>query len=103
MIEWYDKLYTDEKSKKNLDKYRKILENQKMKLPPLYCVTLASNKRNLFDIISCNELWFDYYRKNHIFVIGLASNYRNALKLLQEMVLDMYEQSGGLKAEQYFK
>ncbi len=103
MIEWYDELYVDKKAEKNLDKYREMLENYKLRLPTLYCVALASNENNLFDVIACNELWFEHYRRNHVFVIGLATSYKNALGLLQEMVLDMYGQTGRFDSRKYFK
>ena len=102
MIKWSGKLYMDETVKKQPDKWKKRLEENKLSYS-LFCITLASNENNLFDIMDCNELWFRHYRKNDIYVVGLASDKGSAFKLVENMVQDIYSETGGFQVREYFE
>lgn len=101
MIKWYEKIYMDEKVEKNPEKYIKCIENGKLSLG-LYCITLASNDKNLFDIIETNELLFRHYKNNTIYIIGLAKGKDRAIQIVQDLILEVYQHTGGFKVREYY-
>ncbi|MSS63287.1 hypothetical protein [Velocimicrobium porci] len=102
MVKWCDKLYMDDKIKKKPQKWRKRLEQEKLSYE-LYCIALASNHKNLLDIIDCNELLFRYYKKRDICVVGLAGSRESAILLVQNIIEDVYRETGGVNVRAYFK
>ena len=102
MVKWCDKLYMDDKIKKKPYKWRKRLEQEKLSYE-LYCVALASNPKNLLDIIDCNELLFRYYKRKSLCVVGLAGSRESAVLLVQTMIEDIYKETGGVDVRAYFK
>ncbi len=102
MIKWSGKLYMDEIIKKEPDKWKSRLEESKLSYS-LFCIALASNEKNLFDIMDCNELWFRHYRRGDIYIVGLAANKGSAVKLLQDIIEDVYKETGEFKVREYFK
>lgn len=102
MIKWCSKLYLDEKIRKEPDKWKMRLEEGKLSYS-LFCIALASNEKNLFDIMDCNELWFRHYRQSEVCIVGLAGDKENAIRLLQNIIEDIYRETGDLKVREYFK
>lgn len=102
MIKWSSKLYMDEKIEAEPDKWKERLEESKFSYS-LFCIALASNENNLLDIMNCNELWFRHYRKNDIYVVGLASDKDSAFKLVEQIVTDLYSETGEFKVREYFE
>lgn len=102
MIKWCDKLYMDDEVKKKPVKWKKKLEQEKISYG-LYCIALASNQNNLFDIICCNELLFRYYRQKNIYIVGLAKSRESAILLVQEIVNDIFKETGRVDVRDYFK
>lgn len=102
MVRWCEKLYTDETVGKKPEKWKKKVEKEKPAID-LYCVCIASNPDNLFDIINCNEMLFRYYKRNTVTVAGLARSREAAVALVEEMVEDMLESSGTLNVKEYFR
>lgn len=102
MIKWSGKLYMDEKIEKEPDKWKKRLEENKLSYS-LFCVALASNEKNLLDIINCNELWFQHYRRNDIYIVGLALDKGNAVKLVENIIQDIYSETGAFQVRDYFE
>lgn len=101
MIKWCEMLYMDDEVGKKPDKWKKKAEQGKPVLD-LYCVCAASNPDNLFDIISCNELLFRYYKSRELIVFGLAKSKYGAELLVQEIVEDMIKTQGALDVKKYF-
>lgn len=101
MVRWCEKLYMDEEIGKKPEKWKKKVEQGKLTLD-VYCVSLASNPENLFDIINCNEILFRYYRQRELWIAGLAKSREGAVLLVQEMVEDMLKSSGTLNVKEYF-
>lgn len=101
MIKWCERLYLDEDIKKKPEKWKRQVEKSKPALS-LYCVCIASNPDNLFDIINCNEMLFRYYRQRELIIAGLAKSKDSAELLVQEMVEDMLKASGTINVKEYF-
>lgn len=101
MIKWYHKLYMDNSISMKVDKIKKSIEHNK-KAIGVYCIALASNENNLFDIINVNELLFDYYKRQDINIIGLARGRESAKRLVVRIIEDVYRETGDFKAREYF-
>lgn len=102
VLEWHSDMYMDEVVAGEPERYKQLVEDDKLCIPTIYCVTLASNRDNLLDIISCNELMFAHYRRNRIPVVGLAASYKKAVNLVIDMVLDTYKTTGTYDVRKLF-
>jgi len=102
MIKWISTLYFSDNIKKH--KQKKLMKDvEKGKLTfEVYSITLAMNEENLLDIINANELLFPYYQRKEIYVIGLAKSREEAKLLAVDILMDMYKETGGFKAREYF-
>lgn len=69
----------------------------------VYCIAMASNSNNLFDIYNTNEFLFRYYRQKEIKVIGLASSRESAFKMVADIVNNVYQQTGKLDVRTFFQ
>ncbi len=101
MITWYPELYLDEQAAKKEAKLKSKIEKGKVSLN-VYCICLASNPDNLFDIINVNELLFRYYKQKKITIIGLAYSRDSAVKLVEKIALDIYMQTDNFDTEAFF-
>ena len=101
MIEWYEDLYLDGITKKNVQSIKKQIEKKKLKYP-YFCVTIATNENNLLDIMNVNELLFPYYANKDIFIVGLASTRKQAKYIAIAIVDKIYKETGGFDVRKYF-
>ncbi|WP_167954717.1 hypothetical protein [Anaerosporobacter faecicola] len=101
MITWYDSLYMDDHIRQRATHVTQAIEDHK-RLLGVYCIALASNEKNLFDIINVNELLFQHYRRNQIYIIGLAQGKESAKKLVARIIEDVYRETKDFKAREYF-
>jgi len=101
MIVWSEKLYIGEQAEKNIRKVQKNLENGKF-VPGFFLITRPSNKSNLFDILSTQELLFPYYKRRELFVYGLAKGKTEAEELVVSMLEDVWRETNGLCCKEYF-
>lgn len=101
MIKWSNELYLDDAVKKKPEKWKRRVEDRKLS-HSLYCICLASNEKNLFDILDCNELLFRYYKRRELYIVGLAKTREEAIDLLQDMIEEIYQKTGDIKVRDYF-
>ncbi|MDO5520265.1 MAG: hypothetical protein Q4G58_07230 [bacterium] len=101
MIKWYQHLYLDQKAEKKIEKLKSKIEDGKISIN-LYCVCIASNEDNILDIMNVNELLFRHYARIPVYIVGLAYSKENALKLVEEIVLDIYNNTDEFNAREYF-
>jgi hypothetical protein len=102
MIRWYKKLYTDTLAGKRQKKIIKTINEGKLSVG-VYVIALASNSQNLFDIINANELLFPHFKRMDHYVVGIAYSRENAIYVLQEMIEEIYQNTGGLDVRGYLK
>ena len=102
MIVWSEKLYIGEQAEKKYRKIQKKLENGKPVMD-YFLITKPSNDSNLLDILPTKELLFSYYKKQTIFVYGLAKGKGEAEELVVSMLEDVYRETDGLCCKEYFK
>lgn len=103
MIRWHENLYMDSEVSSNPQKYMSEVENDKIHIFPVYCVTVASNPNNLFDIIASNELMFKHYRRNCIDIIGIAHSYKDAVTIVRAIVMQAYRETAGKNMNEWIR
>ncbi len=102
MIVWSEKLYIGSQAEKTFKKVQKKLDNGK-KVLGFFLVTRPSNSSNLFDILPTAELLFPYYKRQELFVYGLAKGKEEAENLVVSMLEDVYRETDGLHCKEYFE
>ena len=102
MISWSDKLFLSEKvNKKDIDKIKNNIDKGKLSTS-LYCITFASNPKNLLDIFSSRHFAYPYYKKQKFHILGLAESKEKAYELVIEIIKEVYENTGDFKVRDYF-
>ena len=100
-MQWAENLYLTEKTSPKKDKIiRKA--NRGIGMISIYFVTLASNEKNLFDIFHAAHLKQHAFYQQNSFVVGIASGYDEALDLVQQMIEDIYRETGSFRVREYF-
>ncbi len=105
MLVWSPNIYLEEKIARQKKKYRRLLQKKKM-LRTVYCITLPVNGKNIMEIYSSRELWFQYYREKRLVLIGLAKTDEGAKKLAAQICLDTVKRQGDISPSlvaQYFE
>lgn len=103
MIKWANNLFLSENITPK--KKRKIIKDiEKRHLTyEVYCITFASNSKNLFDIINANEFLFPYYDKKELQVLGMALSKQETFLLVKDMLEEIYKATGSFQVREYFK
>lgn len=100
-MRWAKELYLSEKTAKKKDKIiRKA--NRGVGMVSIYFISLASNEQNLFDIFHAAYLKQPAFYGQNPFIVGIASGYEEALEMIQQMVDDIYRETGGFRVREYF-
>ena len=101
-MEWHEDLYLGSSIRHRHRKIKwKIIHN--VGQIRVYVITLASNEKNLLDIIPSWELMQKYYPKRGLFVVGLAGTYDEALELAGRIINDVYRTTGGFDVRSYIR
>ncbi len=101
MISWTTRLYVGEKMKKKKEKVIAAINNREATLG-VYCIAISSHPNNLFDILDANELLFPHYKRSKIQIVGLAKGKEEALLLVQDMLMEVYNNTGDFDVRAYF-
>lgn len=101
MISWSTKIYIGEKMKKKKDRVISSINSSEVTFG-IYCIAFASHPNNLFDIMEANELLFPHYKRSDIRIIGLAKGKEEAVSLVQDMLMEVYNNTGGFDVRNYF-
>ncbi len=105
-MKWYKKLYLGDNAKEAKYKiFGKIRQNRFTF--NTYLIILSSNAHNLLEIISANELKQSFYKdktvQNHIYVVGLAVGYDEALEVVERIIKEVYQATGGFDLQSYLE
>lgn len=101
MISWTSSLQVGEKIKKKRDKAIASINNSEATFG-VYCITFAAHPDNLFEIMDANQLLIPYYKKSDIHIVGLAKGKREALCLVEKMLMEVYKQTGNFNVRAYY-
>lgn len=92
----------DEKISPKVEAIMEQMEQERVTFG-VYCIALASNEHNLFDIINAKELLFSHYKRNEINIIGLGSSKARAIQMVAKIIEQIYQETKGFEVRQYFK
>ncbi len=99
---WHDDLYVGESIVHKTKKIKwKICHNAGQ--PGIYVITLASNEKNLLDIIPSQELLQRGYPKRGLYVAGLAKGYEEAVQVAVSIIDEVYRATGGFAVADYLR
>lgn len=102
-MRWYRNLYLGPNAAQNIEKIRRKAASGKV-MAGVYYITPASTKGNLLDIFHngmlCQKLFAGAQRLD---VVGVAEGKQEALRLTEQMILDIYCKTGGFDIEDFFK
>ena len=102
MKKWYKDLYLGESLQASADKVVKHIKAGKF-LPDVYVIAFASNPKNMLDIIPARELIQKSYPKDELRIIGLATGRKEAVRLVQRLVEEVYVATVDVQIRQYLK
>ena len=100
MLKWYKKLYIGDNAKKKAPSVRKKVNQGKLQYD-IYLITLASNEKNLLEIIQANQLVQKTLRKLCPMIVGMASGYEEALEVVEKIVEETYLKQGDTDVRRY--
>lgn len=96
-----NRLYLAESiSEKELDKIKKRLERKPL-FANVYLIVPASNPEEQLEIIDAGQLVQPLFRDSIFTVIGIAGNYNEALKLIENIVQECLDERGDCKLREY--
>ena len=55
---------------------------------------IAANESDLLDIYPANTMLWPYFRKNEVFIVGIAKGYEEAVELACHIVAEVYTDTG---------
>ena len=100
-IQFRDKLYLSEDiSEKRLNKLKRNLEKKPI-LANVYLIVPAGNPENQLEILDAKQLAQPYYKNISFLVIGIASDYAAALRIIEQLVQECLEKRGDCKLREY--
>ena len=69
----------------------------------LYCVTIPQNVQNVMDIVPAKALKRRPFCEMTVKIIGIAKGESASKELVRQMIEELYRETGGFDAEQYFE
>ncbi len=101
-IRWYKDLYlSDGLDKKKANKYKKTLA-KKYFLKDFYVIAISLTQTDQLEFFSARQLMQPHMPKMGYDIVGLATNYDEALSLIEHIVQDVYEKTGDVALKDYF-
>jgi hypothetical protein len=101
-MRWYRNLYLGPNAACNIQKIRENAATGKW-MASVYYITLASTEGNLLDIFHNTMLKQALFaRTQRTDIVGVAEGRAEAVELVQKIIGDVYEQTGGFDMASFF-
>ncbi len=95
------KLYLGEGIKeKKLDKIKKKLETKPL-LANVYLIVFAQNPVDQLEFFDARQLVQSFYKDCPLYVIGIAKDYEDALRLVERIVRECISSRGDCRLKEY--
>lgn len=101
MLKWNDNCYIG-KTVTDTENIRRRLEEGKI-VPEIYLLTLSDNPRNLMEILPAVSLVQRSLADLCPEIIGIAAGKEEAFQLTENIVREVYEETGGVQIREYLK
>ncbi|SEQ06549.1 hypothetical protein SAMN02910289_01164 [Lachnospiraceae bacterium RM5] len=95
-MRWYNNLYVGKNAKKIKKKIIKCV-NENKALGKAYLITLPLNDKNVLDIYPDYILIQNYYKRQDMYIVGIADGYEEAKMMVSDILLDCYKKTGQFK------
>lgn len=69
-------------------------------MPSVYVITLAKEK-DLLEIYHSSLMKQRYYKENPPYVVGITESHAAAVAMIQEILMDVLRETGGLDVHKY--
>ena len=99
-MKYYSNLYVSERLKKKKDKVIARLERRKIQ-PDLHVILLPECDHNQLEIVNAMYLLQPGYPREGRMVVGIAKGFEEAVELVEQIVQEVYEQTGGCDIRSY--
>ncbi|MCR5704760.1 MAG: hypothetical protein K6G85_09060 [Eubacterium sp.] len=97
---WYNDLYVGYNL---LERKREVIRKMKWGKQQfnVFVITLSRNEHDLLEIYPSNVLTQKYYKDSDLVVVGIAYGKEEAYDMMQLVLTDCMEETGGLDVKQY--
>ena len=100
---WYNHMFIGKLCRKNSRRLQYQISNR-LSHPGIYLITLSENPHALLEMIPSVLLLQPCYPVADLRIVGMASTKIEALKLVTEMIEEIYKQQGGFEnLTEYFE
>lgn len=100
-LNYHHKLYLgDSITEAKLDKLKKRLEKKPL-LCNAYLITVSRNPSDQLEILPAQQLAQNYYTNYPVYVIGIASDYKEAVALIEQIVQECLQARGDCALKEY--
>ncbi len=100
-LKYLPNLYLGESiNRKKLDKIKKKLENKPL-LSGVFLIVLAKNPQDQLEIYDARQLAWKYYEKYPPYVVGIAGNHEEAVRMVEQMVRECIASRGDCALKEY--
>ena len=99
---WYKDLYVGYNL---LERKREVIRKMKWGKQQfnVFAITLSRNEHDLLEIYPSNVLTQKYYKDSDLVVVGIAYGKEEALDMMQLVLQDCMEDTGGLDVKAYIR
>lgn len=99
---WSDCLYVGAEAEKEKSRIVKNIKRFKFQ-SDVFVLCLADVPGNIMDIYPSYVLNQKYYKNKDLFVLGIAKSYDEAMTVMERIIMDCYEKTGGFKLDKFVK
>ena len=97
-MKWHKPLYVGSQAGRKKKKIVRKLDSREIALG-VYVITLASNGRDVFDVLPAYMLYREQVQEREI--VGIAVTKEEALEVCEKIILDVYRTTGGYDVRSY--
>lgn len=102
-MQYYRKLYVSDTLQKKKEKILDKLEQGKPQFQ-VYLIVLAANRQNHLEFFDAMMLHQHAFRESEeLFLVGIADGYGGAVELVEEIVTEVLNETGGMDIRGYIE
>ena len=100
-LQYHHRLYLGESiSESKLDKIKRRLKKRPL-LSTVYLLVVSRNQSDQLEIFQAKQLVQNYYAKYPVYVVGIASDYEEAVVLVEQIVQECLRERGDCALKEY--